>query len=182
MGAYQIHQGEIHFITCTVVDWVDVFSRKDYCEIVVESLAFCQQEKGLIVHAFVIMSNHLHLIISAKEGVNLSDILRDFKQFTSRQIVKAIQTIPESRREWMLERFAFAAEPTKGKVKYYKFWQDGNHAEVLYSQVFIAQKLYYLHENPVRAGYVTDSIYYRYSSAINYAGEKGILNVSLLDT
>lgn len=124
MKAYQIQGQSAHFITCTVVDGIAIFTRKDYCEIVMESLAFCQREKGLIVHAFVIMSNHIHLIMSSKEGVNQSDILRDFKQYTSRHIVKAIQTIPESRREWMLERFALAASATKGKVKYYQFWQE----------------------------------------------------------
>jgi REP element-mobilizing transposase RayT len=181
MKPYQIQEQAAHFITCTVVDWIDVFTRKDYCEIVIESLAFCQREKGLIVHAFVIMPNHIHLITNSKEGINQSDVLRDFKQFTSRHIVKAIQSIPESRREWMLERFSLAASTTKGKVKYYQFWQEAYHAEVLYSPDFIAQKLNYLHENPVKAGYVTEAMYYRYRSAINYAGGKGILAVELID-
>ena len=77
-GGYKIrNQAAIHFITFAVVEWVDVFTRKDYRDIVLESLKHCQAEKGLLLHCWCIMSNHLHLIISAKNN-DLSDILRDF--------------------------------------------------------------------------------------------------------
>ena len=99
-AGYKIRNQEaIHFITFAVVEWVDVFTRKDYKDIVLDSIRFCQQEKGLLLHSWCIMSNHLHLIISAKEG-NLSDVLRDFKKFTSKQLIKAIEdNKQESRRE-----------------------------------------------------------------------------------
>ena len=89
-GGYRIRDKEgAHFITFAVIEWVDVFTRKDYRDIVVESLKYCQKEKGLIVHAWCIMSNHIHLVISAKNE-NTSDIIRDFKKFTSKEILKAI--------------------------------------------------------------------------------------------
>ena len=88
-GGYKIrNQAAIHFITFAVVEWVDVFTRRDYCDIVLDSIRFCQKEKGLLVHCWCIMSNHLHLIISAKNE-NLSDVLRDFKPAQSRARIPA---------------------------------------------------------------------------------------------
>jgi REP element-mobilizing transposase RayT len=98
-----------HFITATVVDWVDVFSRKIYKDAIVECLDYCIRNKGMILYSYVIMSNHIHLIIQSSDG-KLSDLLRDFKKFTSKTILEKIQSEPESRREWMLERFKLATE------------------------------------------------------------------------
>jgi putative transposase len=105
-GGYKIrNQAAVHFITFAVVEWVDIFTRKDYRDILLESIKHRQEKKGQILHAWCIMSNHLHLIVAAKEN-NLSDVLRDFKKFISKQIIKAIEENKhESRREWMLEIF-----------------------------------------------------------------------------
>jgi putative transposase len=102
----------VHFVTLTVVGRID-------------SLKYCQKNKGLELYAWCLMPSHLHMIISAKEDVNLSDILRDFKKFTSKEIIRLIQEEPESRREWMLDKFEFAGRYNP-KIKNYKFWQDGN--------------------------------------------------------
>lgn len=140
-------------------------------------MLYCQQHKGLELYAWVLMSNHLHLLASAtQEGISLSDILRDFKKFTSKKIVKAIQTEPESRREWMLYRFAYAGKYNP-KIKDYKFWQDGNEPKEIYSLEFFEQKLIYIHNNPVRAEIVEFPDEYLYSSARNYAQKKGLLEV-----
>jgi len=98
-GGYKIrNQAEVHFVTFAVSEWIDVFSKKDYRDIVLDSIRFCQKEKGMILHGWCIMTNHLHLIASAKNN-NLSDILRDFKKFTGKQIVSAIENNEhESRR------------------------------------------------------------------------------------
>jgi REP element-mobilizing transposase RayT len=89
-GGYKIRNKEAaHFITFAVVEWVDVFTRKDYWDILLDSIRHCQKEKGLLLHAWCIMSNHVHLIASALDN-NLSDILRDFKKFTSKQVITAI--------------------------------------------------------------------------------------------
>jgi len=93
-----------HFVTCTVVNWIDIFSREVYKEILIDSLVFCIKEKGLRLHAWVFMTNHIHLIISA--DYELSSILRDFKKFKSRQILKTIEeNKQESRKEWLLWMF-----------------------------------------------------------------------------
>src|SRR5215210_3089540 len=104
--AYRISdKGGVYFITCTVVKWVDVFTRKQYTDIVFDSLNYCVDNKGLIIYGYVLMSNHLHLLIQAKDD-NLSDVLRDFKKFTSQTIVRSIEeNKTESRRSWMLWLF-----------------------------------------------------------------------------
>ena len=95
-------QSKAHFITATVVDWVDVFSRKTYKDCVIESQDFCIKNKGMILYGFVIMSNHIHLIIQS-ENSKLSDLIRDFKKFTAKTILNKIETEPESRTDWMLK-------------------------------------------------------------------------------
>jgi REP element-mobilizing transposase RayT len=167
-----------HFITATVVDWVDVFSRKIYKDSIIECLAFCIKNKGMILYSYVIMSNHIHIIVQSEEG-KLSDLLRDFKKFTSKTILEKIQTQPESRREWMLERFKLATE-SHSRNKNYQFWQYGNHAEEIYSEKFMWSKIDYIHFNPVRAGIVTKPQDYVYSSASNYVQGKGIIDVELV--
>ncbi|MFT5916653.1 MAG: REP element-mobilizing transposase RayT [Flammeovirgaceae bacterium] len=75
---------------------VEVFTLPNNKTTIVEALKFCQEKKGLEIYAWVLMSNHLHLIASAKDGFKLPNILRDFKQFTAKRILKAIEEEPES--------------------------------------------------------------------------------------
>jgi len=134
MSAYKFNDDRgLYFVTFTVVEWIDVFTRKDYVSIILDSLKHCQKEKGLIIYAWVIMSNHLHLIISRKEsGADLSAIVRDFKKYTSTQIIKAIENNPkESRRNWMLWIFKSAGKKNKNN-KFYQFWKQDSHTEQLF--------------------------------------------------
>jgi REP element-mobilizing transposase RayT len=144
-----------------------------------ESIRYCQKEKGLEVYAWCLMTNHIHLIASASEEGRLSDILRDFKKFTNKAILKAIQQAPESRRDWILERFALAGN-LDVKIKTYKFWRDGNEAKEIHTNDFLLQKLEYIHQNPVRAELVSAPEDYMYSSARDYAGGKGLLDITFL--
>ena len=109
----KIFPGHLYFLTLTVVDWVDIFTRPVYKHIIVDALKYCQAQKGLVLYAWCLMTNHLHLIASHQEGFHLSDILRDFKKFTSKQMLKTIQEVNESRKEWMLNRFAYAENMIK---------------------------------------------------------------------
>lgn len=92
---------EIHFITFTIVDWIDVFIRPSYKQLIIDSLIYCQKSKGLEIYAFCLMTNHLHLLVSARSPVRLPDIVRDFKKHTNKQIIKLIEAENESRRDWM---------------------------------------------------------------------------------
>ena len=168
-----------YFFTFTVVDWVDVFTRKVYRDIITDCFTYCRQFKGLQVWAYVIMSNHVHCILSARSK-NLPDILRDFKRHTASTILKTIQTINESRRDWMMKRFEFAARSNVRK-SFHQFWIHDNHAEELNTLNFTVQKLNYIHSNPVIAGLVDKSEDWLYSSARNYMFQPAIMDVDIMD-
>ena len=124
-GGYKIrNQNAIHFITFSVVEWVDVFTRREYKDLLVEDLKYCQLNKGLNIHSWIIMSNHVHFILSAKEGFELSSILRDFKKHTSSRIIEAIENNRnESRKDWMMDIFQRAPctfEPLGSEETYFK--------------------------------------------------------------
>ena len=100
----------IYFVTLTVVFWIDLFTRRDYKNMIIESLTYCQDKKGLKIHAWCIMGNHIHLIISRSGQESLSSILRDIKKYTSKQVIDLVSKINESRREWLLRAFENAAK------------------------------------------------------------------------
>ena len=167
-----------HFLTFSVVQWIDALSRPDYKEILLESMRYCQQEKGLILHAWVFMSSHVHMICSANDGFSLSDIVRDFKKYTSKKLIEAIQTNPyESRKAWMLWLFKSNGENNSNNSRY-QFWQQDNHPIELSSNEMLNQRLDYLHMNPVKAGIVDDAAHYVYSSARDYYG---LLELKLIE-
>ena len=173
-------EGEVYFVTDTVVDWVDIFTRPIYRHIILESLQYCQKEKGLIIYAWVLMTNHLHMIAGTNGENKISDILRDFKKFTSKKILQTLLVESgESRRDWMLNRFEYAGKNDK-KITNYKFWQEGNDAQEIYLNDYFNQKLNYIHYNPVKAEIVNREEDYRYSSAIDWAGGKGLLDVVIV--
>jgi REP element-mobilizing transposase RayT len=173
---------ELYFLTLTVVDWVDVFTRKELCEDLLDSLKYCQAHKGLIIYAWCLMPSHLHLVVSVEPGTNrLSDIMRDFKKFTSKKIVRSISEITESRKDWLLRHFAYAGK-FNPKIKEYQFWREGLHPIELSTGKFIEQKINYIHQNPVEAGMVYRADDYVWSSAAQYAGEyNALLTVTLIE-
>lgn len=171
---------EIHFVTFTVVDWVDVFIRPAYKQLIINSLTYCQQNKGLEIYGFCLMTNHLHLLVSARYPARLPDIIRDFKKHTSKQIINLIKSENESRRDWMLYRFQYNAR-FDDRIQEYKVWREGYHGIECDKESILFQKLDYIHDNPVRAEIVTRPEHYLYSSASNYAGEAGLLDVVILD-
>ena len=172
-------QDKAHFITATVVDWIDIFTRQNHRDCIIESMKYCIENKGMIVYAYVIMSNHIHMVIQSDNG-KLSDLIRDFKKFTAKTILDTIQTKPESRREWMLERFQKATE-SHTRNKNYQFWKYGNHPKEIYSEQFLWSKIEYIHMNPVRAGLVKNVEDYIYSSASNYINDEGLIEITLAE-
>lgn len=169
-----------YFLTLTVVGWIDLFTRKAYKDILIESLEYCQNNKGLIIYGFVIMSNHLHLIAQAGGEIPLQDILRDYKKYTSRQLVKAVQSPKESRRQWLLHQFKYYARINR-RDHTYQVWQPDNHPFHVHTPKIIWQKLGYIHLNPVKAGIVRTPEHYLYSSASNYMDGTGVLQVEMVD-
>lgn len=176
---YKATNNNIYFITVTTVDWVDVFTRLNHKQTIIDSLNYCREKKGLSIYAYTLMHSHLHMICSAKEGFELPDIIRDFKKHTSKHIVQNIKKEPESRREWLLELFSKACEHLK-KEQEYKVWQDGYHAEEVLTKKFFEQKLNYIHQNPVKDKVVFKAEEYLFSSARNYAELDALLEIDLL--
>ena len=171
-------QAATHFLTFTIMGWIDIFTRQHYRDLMLESFEFCQKKKELKIGAYVIMSNHIHVIWTPPKP-NLSDIVRDFKTYTSKATTNAIQNEPESRRNWLLHMFSFYANRTASN-DYYKVWTGNNHPEEIHSEPFLRTKLNYIHDNPVRAGLVNEPSHYKYSSAGDYEGRKGLIEIDFL--
>lgn len=174
---YKFHNPEgVYFVSFSVVEWIDVFTRNEYKDIVVDCLRFCQLHKQMEIFAWCIMTNHVHLVFRSAGSQKPELLLADFKRFTSRQIVKAIKDNPqESRKEWLLAQFKKAAIASSN-VKHHQFWRHDNKPIELWSNAVIDQKIDYIHNNPVESGLVFQPELYLYSSALDYAGEKGLLD------
>lgn len=181
-----------YFITFTVVNWIpasrayifivgnwikagwDLFIRNEYREILVDSLAYCQKHKSLIIHAWCIMTSHIHLIVSAEEGHELSSIIRDLKSFTSRELRKCVQSNPkESRKQWLLWMFERVGKKNRRNLDF-QLWQQHNHSVELSTNEMMDQRLDYVHNNPVEAGFVDDPASWEWSSCASY--ERGVEN------
>lgn len=168
-------QDRPYFVTFSVVRWIDALTRREYKDIIVDSLKYCIDNKGLELFAWVIMSNHVHLIIGTRDKP-MQSILRDIKRHASKKITEAIaENMGESRREWMLWFFEREGKANPNNEQY-QFWQQGNHPIELWSNKVIDQKLDYLHNNPVTVGWVDEPEHYLYSSARDYAGSKVLIN------
>lgn len=141
------------FISPTIVSWIDLFTRNRFCEVVTNSLIYCCANKELILHEYVFMPSHIHLIVQSETG-NLPAIIRDFKSFTAKQIIKILlEEQADSRSEWMLRLFKYHAKYRKQNAEY-MVWQKTNHAIELFSPKLFEQKKTYIYNNPVKAGYV----------------------------
>lgn len=179
---YKFHDNrKLYFATLTVVNWVDVFIREEYRAIIYESLIYCQKEKGLELYGYRIMPSHIHLIIGTEHGI-LSDIVRDFKAFTSRHIRKAIEMPKgESRKEWMLWMMKRSGMKND-RNKDWQFWQQHNHPIELNNYEIALQRLNYIHKNPVVAGFVDKEEEWIHSSAGDYYGiRKSALDLVVME-
>ncbi len=173
--AYSIKdQKAVYFVTFTVHQWVDVFTCSIYRDILFDSLKYCQQSKGLRIYAWVLMSNHIHLVVSAKDE-NLSDIIRDFKKYTAKKIVQAIsENSKESRKAWLLLTLKVGQNIW--------FWEEGYHGIEIRDLLMFESKVRYIHLNPVRNGLVEKEEDYLLSSANDFLCiKKGIIELDRIN-
>lgn len=177
---FAFHNPEgLFFVSFATIHWIDIFIREAYCQILIDSLDFCRKQKGMQIYAWCIMTNHLHLVFRAADA-NPGDLMRSFKTFTSKRIRDAIEKNKrESRKSWMLYLMKQAALYNSNS-RNFQLWQQDNHPIELWSQKFVDQKVGYTHNNPVVAGFVNRAEDWRYSSAIDYAGGKGLLEIDFL--
>lgn len=168
-----------YFISFAVVYWIDVFTRAIYFDCMIKSLDYCRKKKGMELYGYCIMPSHVHLLFKSSQG-EPSNLIRDFKGYTSRKVLRLIaNNKQESRREWLLWMFKQAGKK-KSNVKMYQFWQQDNKPIEIWSYKVFEQKLKYIHDNPVKSGFVTDPIDWKYSSARNYGNDdQTILEIDL---
>jgi REP-associated tyrosine transposase len=161
-----------HFMTCTIVNWLPLFGNPPVAQIILDSWRFLQEHGRIELYAYVIMENHLHLIAAADD---LAKEIGDFKSFTARQIVDLLQ---EQRAKHLLDQLACQKLAHKTD-RQFQVWQEGSHPQMILDEAMMRQKAEYIHNNPVKKGYVNDPIHWRYPSAGNYAGLTGLLEVTL---
>ncbi|MBN2202396.1 hypothetical protein JW777_10610 [bacterium] len=165
MKKFQVHPEEtsFYFTTCTITDWLPVFQEDKYFGIVIESLNYCRANKGLFLLAYVIMPTHLHLVTTNEGWTNLSNIMRDFRQYTSRGIRNLLES---DNRFLFLDLFRKSAVSRPNQE--YKVWSDDFHPVALKCPHWVKQKIEYIHHNPVRKGFVENCEQWKYSSARNW--------------
>ncbi len=173
-------QAQLYFVSFATVHWIDLFVREEYKYILIDSLKYCQKEKGLEVYAWCFMPSHLHMIIGSK-GEPMQHILRDFKRFTSKSLKDEIKRdVQESRKEWMLWMMERAGRKNSNNNEW-QLWQQHNQPIELNTNEMLSQRLDYLHFNPVEAGFVNEPEHWKYSSALDYAGGKGLIDVCFIE-
>ena len=171
--------GKLHFISFSVVYWIDLFIRNEYREILIESWKYCQKEKDLEIYGWCIMTSHIHMIISSS-GRDLDKIVGEMKSITSRSLRKAIVKNPvESRKEWLLWMMERAGKKNSNNNDW-QLWQQHNHPIELLNKEMFFQKLEYIHQNPVEAGFVEKQEEYLYSSAKDFCNGKGVIELSFV--
>ncbi len=173
-------QDDLYFVSFAVVHWIDLFIRNEYKDILLESWKYCIDKKGLEIYGWCIMTSHVHMIIGSDQG-KMELIMRDTKRFTSGKLKEAIkENDRESRKEWMLHLMEVAGK-ANSQNKNFQLWQQNNHPIPLTTMKTAHQKLDYIHNNPVQAGFVERPADYLYSSARDYDGIHGLIDVILLD-
>ncbi|MGY2293538.1 REP-associated tyrosine transposase [Pseudomonas sp. SDO528_S397] len=159
-----------HFLTCTVMEWLPLFTRHYLVDHLLNCWRYQQAQERLKLYGYVVLENHLHFIAQAPD---LGRCLSQFKSFTARSIIDDLQRKGAER---VLERLRFCKRAHK-RDRAYQLWQEGSHAEWVFSEDVMRQKLDYIHHNPVKRGYVDLAEHWRYSSARNYAGREGLIDI-----
>jgi len=159
-----------HFMTCTVMEWLPVFTRPETVQIILDCWQYQREHEDLKLYGFVVLENHLHFVAQAPR---LDKCISSFKSFTARKLIDYLKV---HHIEQLLTRLSFAKRAHKTDREY-QFWQEGVHAEMVFNEVIMREKLKYIHENPVKRGYVNKAEYWRCSSASNYEGLRGVIDV-----
>ena len=159
-----------HFVTCTILNWLPIFTRKESVDIIIQSLKYLQKEENLRLYAYVILENHIHLIVQSDD---IGKSMRHFKSFTAKELLKLLQ---KEKAEILLKQFRFYKKAHK-KNKTYQIWQEGYQPKLIQTDSMMISKINYIHQNPVKRGYVDEAKHWRCSSARDYEDIKGLIEV-----
>ena len=155
---FPIHAAQ--FFTATIYDWQHVLTADTYKEIIIESLRYLVKDKRIELNAFVIMSNHIHLIWQPLVGFTPSQIQASFMKYTAQQIKRSL--IKNNKSEML------ASFKVNKYVREYQIWKREPLSVELISEDLFKQKLEYIHYNPVKAGLCALPEDYYYSSGKFY--------------
>jgi REP element-mobilizing transposase RayT len=168
---YRFYENEyLYFLTCTIVGWLAVFRRPEAVQVVFDSWEFLKKEKGFRLYGYVILENHLHMVASAPEVANA---VKSFKMYTARQTIDLL----EAHGATVLLKQLRALKLRHKTASEYQVWEEGSKPKQIKEDEMMLQKLEYMHKNPVKRGYVDEPVHWRYSSARNYAGMAGLIEV-----
>jgi putative transposase len=147
-----------------------LFTRTESVNIALDSWRFLQREAEFQIYGYVILENHLHLIAASTD---LSRDMQRFKSYSAKQIIAYLEQREAAN---ILELLALFKRVHKTESTY-QVWEEGNHPQLIESEQVMRQKLDYIHQNPVKRGYVDLPEHWRYSSARNYAGQEGLIEI-----
>ena len=159
-----------HFLTCTILNWLPIFTRKESVQIIVDSLKYLQKEENLKLYAYVILENHLHLVAQSDD---IGRSMKHFKSFTAKALLKLLQ---KENAQTLLEQFKFYKKAHKTD-RTYQIWQEGYQPKLIQTDAIMIAKIKYIHQNPVKRGYVDEAKHWRYSSARDYEDKQGLIEV-----
>jgi len=159
-----------HFVTCTILHWLPIFTRQESVDIILNSLKFLQKQDNLRLHAYVILENHLHMVLRSDD---LRKSMESFKKFTAREILNLLR---RENATTILDQLAFYKKAHR-KEKSFQVWEEGYQPKLIQSETMLKMKIDYIHYNPVKRGYVDKAIHWRYSSARDYEGGYGLIEI-----
>jgi len=170
-----------YFLTFNVIDKIDVFVRPAYKQVIADALNHFVAAQEVAVYAWCLMSSHLHLMVKTKEGTGPAYFERDFKRHTTPEIAKTIEMEMDFRREWMMERFEHFSKALR-RIEKFNLWQNCSSPQYIDCQQsqLLLDRLDHIHENPVRERIVELPEAYLFSSARDYAGIRGLVNVKVI--
>jgi putative transposase len=172
LKVHNFNEHKKHFVTFTSIEWIDIFTSFKYYEELLNILKFLMLNKGLEIYGYVFMMNHIHLIIGTKEDSNLSNVVQSFKSFSTKKIKELLES---DNRKYIMGLI----KTSRYKRSEFQIWQDYNYPEVIETESFFQSKLNYIHNNPVRKGYVLKPEEWLYSSARNYVlGDNSLIRIS----
>ena len=162
-----------HFITCTVLHWIPVFTNTESMGIIVKSLKYLQKNDNLKIYAYVILENHLHMIVQSDDLVKT---MQRFKRHTAKEIILLLK---QRNTTTILEQLSFYKKSHK-KSSDHQLWQEGYQPKLIQDEKMMIEKIEYIHNNPVKRGFVDEDWHWRYSSARDYSGREGMIKISKL--
>jgi REP element-mobilizing transposase RayT len=162
-----------HFLTCTILHWLPLFTNQESVQIIIDSLTHLQKSDNMTIFSYVILENHLHLVANSDD---ISKTMQKFKSYTAYELLKLLQ---KKNAQTLLKQFAFHKKAHKTHTTY-QIWEEGFHPKLIQSEKMMMEKINYIHNNPVKRGYVDETIHWRYSSARDYNGTVGLLEVERL--